>query len=65
MSTSVKLGRDPSSKSVNSTLYRSMIDSLLYFTANRCDIAFSVGVCARFQVDPKVSHLSTVRWIIR
>lgn len=44
MSTSVKLGRDPSGKSVNSTLYRSMIGSLLYFTANRLDIAFSVSV---------------------
>lgn len=42
-----------------------MIGSLLYFTASRPDIAFSVGVCARFQADPKESHLSVVWRIIR
>ncbi|XP_022851769.1 uncharacterized protein LOC111373470 [Olea europaea var. sylvestris] len=57
MSTSLKLGRDPSGKSVDPSLYRSMIGSLLYLTATRPDIAFSVGVCARFQADPKESHL--------
>ena len=29
-------------------LYRSIIGSLLYLTASRPDIAFSVGVCARY-----------------
>ncbi|XP_022857366.1 uncharacterized protein LOC111378405 [Olea europaea var. sylvestris] len=65
MSTTLKLGRDPSGKSVDPSLYRSMIGSLLYLTATRPDIAFSVGVCARFQADPKESHLSSVRRIIR
>ncbi|XP_022857237.1 uncharacterized protein LOC111378298 [Olea europaea var. sylvestris] len=65
MSTSLKLGHDPSGKSVDPSLYRSMIGSLLYLTATRPDIAFSVGVCARFQADPKESHLSSVRRIIR
>ncbi|XP_022889185.1 uncharacterized protein LOC111404635 [Olea europaea var. sylvestris] len=44
---------------------RSMIGSLLYLIASRPDIAFSVGVCARFQADPKESHLNVVRRIIR
>ncbi|XP_022897589.1 uncharacterized protein LOC111411272 [Olea europaea var. sylvestris] len=65
MSTSLKLGRDPSRKSVDRSLYCSMIGSLLYLTATRPDIAFSVGMCARFQADPKESHLSSVRRIIR
>ncbi|CAI9754192.1 unnamed protein product [Fraxinus pennsylvanica] len=65
MSTSVKLGYDPTGKSVDQTLYRSMICSLLYLTASRPDIAFSVGVCARFQADPKELHLSAVRHIVR
>jgi hypothetical protein len=42
-----------------------MIGSLLYLTASRPDIAFSVGVCARFQANPKESHLTTVKRIIR
>ncbi|XP_022860417.1 uncharacterized protein LOC111380966 [Olea europaea var. sylvestris] len=65
MSTSLKLGRDPSGKSVDPSLYRSMIGSLLYLTATRPDIAFSVGMCARFQADPKESHLSLIIRIIR
>ncbi|XP_022881035.1 uncharacterized protein LOC111398353 [Olea europaea var. sylvestris] len=65
MSTRLKLGRNPSGKSVDPSLYRSMIGSLLYLTATRPDIAFSVGVCAQFQANPKESHLSSVRRIIR
>ena len=46
------------------TLYRSMIGSLLYLTASRPNIAFSVGVCAQFQAAPKESHLTAVKRII-
>jgi hypothetical protein len=46
MNTSVKISTDLTSKLVDPILYRSMIGSLLYLTANRPDIAFSVGVCA-------------------
>ena len=41
-----------------------MIGSLLYLTASRPDTSFSVGVCARYQADPKESHLSSVKRII-
>ena len=34
-------------------------------TANQLDIAFSVGVCSRFQSNPKVSHLNAVKRIIK
>ena len=47
------------------TLYRSIIRSLLYLTASRPDIAFSVGVCARYQAAPRESHLIAVKRIIR
>ena len=42
-----------------------MIGSLLYLTASRPDILFSVCMCARFQSDPKESHLSAVKRIIK
>ena len=45
-SSSTKLNVDPSGVEVSPTLYRSIIGSLLYLTASRLDIAFSVGVCA-------------------
>ncbi|KAF7147045.1 hypothetical protein RHSIM_Rhsim03G0165200 [Rhododendron simsii] len=47
MSTTLKLARDSEGIDVDQTTYRSMIGSLLYLTASRPDIAFSVGVCAR------------------
>jgi len=65
MSTSVKNSADVTGKQVDPTLYRSMIGSLLYLTASRPDIAFSVGVYARFQANPKESHLTAVKYIIR
>ena len=42
-----------------------MIGSLLYLTASRPDISFSVGVCARFQSNPKESHLMAIKRIFR
>lgn len=42
-----------------------MIGSLLYLTASRPDIMFSVCLCARFQSCPKESHLVAVKRIFR
>ena len=51
-------------KSVDLSLYRSMIGSLLYFTTSRPDIIYSVGVCARYQANSKESHMTTLKRII-
>ena len=61
MSSSTKLNVDSSRVEVSPTLYRSIIGSLLYLTASRLDIAFSMGVCARYQAPPKESHLTMVK----
>lgn len=42
-----------------------MIGSLIYLMASRPDIMFSVFLCARFQEDPKTSHLEAVKCIFR
>ena len=65
MAANAKLTNDSSSEFVDVTLYRSMIGCLLYLTASRPDIAFSVGVYSRFQSNPKVSHLNAVKRIIK
>ena len=65
MGTNTRLGEDPHGTSVDQKLFRGMIGSLLYLTASRPDIAYSVGVCARFQANPKESHLSAVKRILR
>ncbi|GKB03292.1 retrovirus-related pol polyprotein from transposon TNT 1-94 [Tanacetum coccineum] len=65
MSSDTKLTKDEECESVDSTKYRGMIGSLLYLTASRPDIMFSVCLCARFQEDPKTSHLEAVKRIFR
>lgn len=65
MATDCHLDKDEKGKKVDVTLYRGMIGSLLYLTASRPDIMFAVCVCARFQADPRESHLQAVKRIIR
>ena len=48
MSLNVKLTIDLLGKIVDSSLYRSMIGSLLYLIASKPNISYSVGVCARY-----------------
>ena len=65
MSPNVKLTVDLLSKSVDSSLHRSMIGSLLYLTASRPDINYSVGVCVGYQANPKESHMIALKRIIK
>ncbi|GJR68093.1 retrovirus-related pol polyprotein from transposon TNT 1-94 [Tanacetum coccineum] len=65
MSSDTKLTKDEECESVDSTKYRGMICSLLYLTASRPDIMFSICLYARFQKAPKTSHLEAVKHIFR
>nr|GEW83521.1 retrovirus-related Pol polyprotein from transposon TNT 1-94 [Tanacetum cinerariifolium] len=65
MSSDTKLTKDEECKSIDSTKYRGMIGNLLYLTASSPNIMFSVCLCARFQEDPKISHLEAVKRIFR
>ncbi|XP_050238114.1 uncharacterized mitochondrial protein AtMg00810-like [Mercurialis annua] len=65
MSATFKFEKDEKGKFVDCKLYRGMIGSLLCLTAIRPDIHFSVCVCARFQADPKESHIIAVKRILR
>ena len=59
------LSKEDTGTKVDQKLYRGMIGSLLYLTASRPDILFSVCLCARFQSDPRESHLTAVKRIFR
>ncbi|GJZ05263.1 putative ribonuclease H-like domain-containing protein [Tanacetum coccineum] len=65
METRKPLLKDAEGEDVDEHLYRSMIGSLMYLTSSRPDIMFVVCACARFQVNPKNSHLYAVKRIFR
>ncbi|GKC34921.1 putative ribonuclease H-like domain-containing protein [Tanacetum coccineum] len=65
METQKPLLKDEDGEEVDVHLYRSMIGSLMYLTSSRPDIMFVVCACARYQVNPKVSHLYAVKRIFR
>jgi hypothetical protein len=65
MSTTIALDADEEGEHVDQKEYRSMIRSLLYLTATRPDIQFSVCLCACFQASPKTSHRQAIKRIFR
>jgi hypothetical protein len=65
MSTTTALDADEEGEHVDQKEYRSMIGSLLYLTATRPDIQFSVCLCARFHATPRTSHQQAVKQIFR
>ncbi|GJV80949.1 putative ribonuclease H-like domain-containing protein [Tanacetum coccineum] len=65
METQKPLLKDKDGEEMDVHMYRSMIGSLMYLTSSRPDIMFAVCACARYQVNPKVSHLHAVKRIFR
>ncbi|GJQ93677.1 putative ribonuclease H-like domain-containing protein [Tanacetum coccineum] len=65
METQKPLLKDADGDDVDEYLYRSMIKSLMYLSSSRPDIMFALCACARFQVNPKSSHLHAVKRIFR
>ncbi|GJT59143.1 putative ribonuclease H-like domain-containing protein [Tanacetum coccineum] len=65
METQKPLLKDEDGEEVDVHLYRSMISSLMYLTSSRPDIMFAVCAGARYQVNPKVSHLYAMKRIFR
>jgi hypothetical protein len=65
MSTTTALDADEEGEHMDQKEYRSMIGSLLYLTAMRPHIQFSVCMCARFQASPRTSHRQAVKRIFK
>ncbi|GKD46231.1 hypothetical protein Tco_1270876 [Tanacetum coccineum] len=65
METQKPLLKDENGEEVDVHMYRSMIGSLMYLTSLRPDIMFAKCACARYKVNPKVSHLHDMKRIFR
>jgi hypothetical protein len=63
MNTTTALNADEDEEPVDQKEYQSMIGSLLYLTAMRPDIQFSVCLCAHFQALPRTSHRQAIKRI--
>ena len=65
MTTSTYLDLDEQGNLVDESKYRGMLGPLLYLTISRPDIILSVCLCARYQTNPKESHLIVAKRIIK
>ena len=65
MATSTYLDLDEKGKLVDESRYIGMIGSLLYLIASWLNIMLTVCLCARYQANPKESHLIVVKRIIK
>jgi hypothetical protein len=59
------LDPDENGEAIDQREYRSMIGSLLYLTARRPDIQFTMCLCACFQASPCSSYQTMVQQIFR
>nr|GEV50663.1 integrase, catalytic region, zinc finger, CCHC-type, peptidase aspartic, catalytic [Tanacetum cinerariifolium] len=60
-----KLDEDLQGKPTDATLYRGMIESLMYLTSSRPDLTYAVCLCAWYQAKPTEKHLNAVKRIFR
>jgi hypothetical protein len=61
----LKLSRESTTKEVDATTYRQIIDSLRYLVHTRPDMAFAVGFVSRFMERPTEEHMMVVKRILR
>ncbi|GJS69806.1 hypothetical protein Tco_0702647 [Tanacetum coccineum] len=60
-----KLDEDTQGKAIDPTHYSGMLGTLMYLTASRPDLTFSVCMCARYQAKPTEKHLHAVKRIFK
>jgi len=51
--------------SVNPTLYKQLVGSLMYVTVTRPDIMYVVGLISRYMTDPKEEHMQIAKRVLR
>ena len=61
----VKLSKDDEESTVDPTLFKRLVGSLMYLTATRPDIMYGVSLISRFMESPKDSHWQAGKRILR
>ena len=65
MTTNLKLLGDTTSKTVDATLYKQMIGSLMYLTNTRPNICFAVNTLSQYMVELRHVHLIVAKHVLR
>jgi hypothetical protein len=65
MVTNLKLLSDTSSETVDATMYRQMIGSLMYLTNKKPDICFAVNTLSQYMVEPRGVHMIVAKHVMR
>jgi hypothetical protein len=65
MENRLKLSKNDKTPSVDKTKYRSITGSLRYLVNTRLDITYAVGIASGYMEDPKASHWTAVKQILR
>ena len=65
IATGTKLRKQDEGPTVNSTLYKRLVGSLMYLTATRPDLMNAVSFISRFMESPKDSHWKVGKIILR
>ena len=60
-----KFRKDDGEKKANSSLYRSLIGSLLYLTSTRSDIMFASSLLSIFMQEPSQLHFEAAKHVLR
>ncbi|XP_019425043.1 PREDICTED: uncharacterized protein LOC109333917 [Lupinus angustifolius] len=63
--TQLKVTKDEEGEAVNETLYKHMVGSLRFLCNNIPDLSYGVGLVSRFMCNPKKSHMSVVKRLLR
>lgn len=61
----LKLEKNPTGKKIDYTLYKQLVGSLMYLTATRLDIMYSVSLISRFIEHPKEMHCLAAKRILK
>lgn len=61
----IKLSKDEQGATIDQSFYMRMIGSLLYLTTICPNINFLIDVYAHYQANPKISHFTQVKHIIK
>ncbi|GKC76759.1 integrase, catalytic region, zinc finger, CCHC-type containing protein [Tanacetum coccineum] len=59
------LDKDLQGKPIDATLYRGMINSIMYLTSNKPDLIYAVCLCVRYPEKPTEKHFNAVKRIFQ